>query len=132
MQMQVNNMSQMVIVWGQIHLDISNVSHYKHTRCILGQHMREGIAEVKSVHQSTEVICYMSPKVQQLGNMSDRTACVGMSVNDTRAHTHSYMCVPFTHAAQSQRDPVPLLCSILINPAMTERVWQVMYVLRLG
>lgn len=39
MQMQVNNMSQMVIVWGQIHLDISNVSHYKHTRCILGQHM---------------------------------------------------------------------------------------------
>lgn len=111
MQMQVNNMSQMVIVWGQIHLDISNVSHYKHTRCILGQHMREGIAEVKSVHQSTEVICYMSPKVQQLGNMSDRTACVGMSVNDTRAHTHTHTCACRSHTRHSPKG-IRFLCSV--------------------
>lgn len=102
MQMQVNNMSQVVIVWGQIHLDISNVSHYKHTRCILGQHMREGIAEVKSVHQSTEVICYMSPKVQQLGNMSDRTACVG---------THTHTCACRSHTRHNPKG-IRFLCSV--------------------
>lgn len=42
------------------------------------------------------------------------------------------VCMSFMHIPQSQRDPVLLLCSILINPALTEWIWQVMYVLGPG
>lgn len=45
---------------------------------------------------------------------------------------HLNVCMSFMHIPRPQRDPVPLLCSILINPALTEWTWQVMYVLGLG
>lgn len=45
---------------------------------------------------------------------------------------HLHVCMSFMHIPQPQRDPVPLLCSILINPVLTEWIWQVMYVLGLG
>lgn len=55
--------------------------------------------------------------------MSDRTVWVC---------GHLHVCMSFMHIPRPQRDPVPLLCSILINPVVTEWIWQVMYVLGLG
>lgn len=57
--------------------------------------------------------------------MLDRTTCVCVC---GRLH----MCMSFMHMTKPQRDPVPKLCSVLINPVMTEWIWQVMYVLGLG
>lgn len=68
----------------------------------------------------------MSPEVTKHNNLAlcqtGLCVCVG-----------TYMCVCHSCIYHiPQRGPVPLLCSILINPAMTEWTWQVMYVLGLG
>lgn len=49
-----------------------------------------------------------------------------------RACGHLHVCMSFMRVPQPSSAAVPLVCSILINPMMTEWLWQVMYVLGLG
>lgn len=80
-----------------------------------------------SIHHWRWSFGYTSPEEQNTTLWhSVREECVSVC-----AEGGTYTCVSFMHTPQAQRDPVPLQCSILINPALTEWIWQVMYVLGL-
>lgn len=82
-----------------------------------------------SIHHWRWSFGYLSPEVPYTATWhSVRLDSVCVSL-----YTQEYMCATsFMRIPQAQRDPVALLCSVLINPAMTEWIWQVMYVLVLG
>ena len=85
-----------------------------------------------SIHHWRWSFGYLSPGVNEHNNLAlcQTGLCVCVCVGGGGSHLN--MCMSFMHIPQPKRDPGPLLCGILINPVMTEWIWQVMYVLGLG